>query len=111
MCRYEQIVGGVFVTEEALDGGARARDPLAAARDHWAICVASALVGLVVGVILGSMGPTQTTAEARLAVGSQSLRAYQVAGFAVASQAMAANYARFVQGSPETASFITSDLG
>jgi len=74
------------------------------------MCVVLAIVGAAAGFGLSTTHQTQFTAEARLAVGSNSLQAYQVAGFAVASEALAANYARFVSGSPATSQALDDAL-
>src|SRR4051812_14334848 len=87
--------------------GSRSRDPLAAMKDRWVLCVVLAIALAAAGFGLSTRHQTQFTAEARLAVGSNSLQAYQVAGFAVASQALAANYARFVSGSSTTTTALT----
>jgi len=88
----------------------RSRDPLAAMRDRWVMCVVLAIALAAAGFGLSTTHQTQITAEARLAVGSNSLQAYQVAGFAVASEALAANYARFVSGSPATSKALEDSL-
>ena len=89
---------------------ARSRGPLAAMRDRWIMCVVLAIALAAAGFGLSTRHQTQFTAESRLAVGSNSLQAYQVAGFAIASQALAANYARFVSGSPATSKALGASL-
>jgi uncharacterized protein involved in exopolysaccharide biosynthesis len=86
-------------------------DPLRAMRKRWLLCTVLALLGAAIGLATASQHVPRITAEARLAVGSQSLQAYQVAGFAVASQALAADYARFVSDSPASQSLIEKALG
>lgn len=75
-------------------------DPVRAMRSRWLLCLVIAGLGALAGAGLSTLHTTQTTAEARLAVGSQSLDAYQVGSYAEASSRLAANYARFVQDSP-----------
>ena len=87
------------------------RDPLAVMWSRWLLSLALAVVGAVAGVAASTQHETMTTAEARLAVGSNSLKAFQVAGFATASEALAANYARFVAGSSTTTSALSGALG
>jgi capsular polysaccharide biosynthesis protein len=90
--------------------GPMAHDPLAAMRDRWVMCAVLTIALAVAGFGLSRTHQTQFTAETRLAVGSNSLQAYQVAGFAVASEALAANYARFVSGSPATTKALEDSL-
>ena len=73
--------------------------PLTALRLRWPLAVVMALIGAGLGAFIASTHPTHTTAEARLAVGSQSLTVYQIQGFAVAAEQLAANYARYVNDS------------
>jgi hypothetical protein len=86
-------------------------DPLTAMRSYWVICLVLAVVGALGGLAVATQHQKQTTAEARLAVGSQDLQAYQVAGFAAASHELAADYARFVADSPTTQTVLSSALG
>jgi len=88
-----------------------ASDPLRVMRSRWLLCLVLAVVGLCAGIAASSLHETETTAEARLAVGSQSLDAYRVAGYAVASEALAANYARFVQDSSSSTDVLEDVLG
>jgi len=55
--------------------------------------------GAVLGVTWWLIAPTAYTAEARLAVGEQSLSAVQVPGYVSATQSLASDYARYVQDS------------
>ena len=78
---------------------------------RWLLCLVLALVGAAAGLAASARHETMTTAEARLAVGSNSLKAFQVAGFATASEALAANYSRFVAGSSTTTTALSKALG
>lgn len=70
--------------------------PLVSAGRHLIITLLLGLLGLGAGVAYGYSRTDVTTAEARVAVGTNSLTAYQVPGFAQASAQLAANYARYV---------------
>jgi predicted GIY-YIG superfamily endonuclease len=85
-------------------------DPLAAMRSHWVVVLVLAVIGALGGMAVATQHAKQTTAEARLAVGSQDLQAYQVAGFAAASHELAADYARFVADSPTTQTVVSRSL-
>ncbi len=86
--------------------------PITAALRYWYITVPLAVLGLVVGVLVGSSRPTEVTAEARLAVGSGDLASYQVAGFASAATQLASNYARYAgaQSTPEQRRDLVGDV-
>jgi len=76
--------------------GVAAPSPLRSAARHWISTILLAALGLGLGAAYGYSRPDITTAEARVGVGTGSLAAYQVAGFASASVALASNYARYV---------------
>lgn len=86
-------------------------DPLDALRRRWLLALVLVAVCAAGGAVLGSQQPTTYTSEARLVVGSADLDAYQVAGYAVASEALAANYARLVTDSPTSTDVITAAVG
>lgn len=75
--------------------------PLAAARRHLPLAVLAVLIGTALGVGLAISRPPTYSAEARLAVGSTSLTAQAVPGYALAAQELAANYARYVNNAEE----------
>ena len=70
--------------------------PLNALARRWKLGAGLGLLGLALGAGYGQFAPTSYTAEARLAVGSQSLEARAVAGYSQASQQLAADFARYV---------------
>lgn len=80
-------------------------------RRHWRISAGIAVVCLLIGIGVAQIHKTQTTAEARLAVGSQDLSAYQVAGFAQASEELAADLARYVNNSSASQDALKTALG
>jgi hypothetical protein len=80
-------------------------------RKYWIVCLVLALITTLAGFAVATRHQTQTTAQARLAIGSQSLSNYQVAGFAEASEELAADYARYVNNSATTQSVLTKALG
>ncbi len=85
-----------MTTAPAEPTGFDAPGPLVSAGRHLIITMLLALLGLGAGVAYGYSRTDVTTAEARVAVGTNSLTAYQVPGFAQASSQLAANYARYV---------------
>lgn len=70
--------------------------PLRSAGRYWWIVVLLALIGGGAGVLYAQSRPNVVTAEARVGVGSGSLAAYQIPGFAQASADLASNYARYI---------------
>lgn len=84
--------------------------PLAAVRRH--LLVSALLVLLLTGAsVLWAVSQDRTYgAETRLAVAGKSLSAEAVAGFALASQELAANYSRYVNNAEEQ-STLEADLG
>lgn len=89
---------------------AQRASPLTALRRRWRLGALLSLFGLTVGVLVALLLPASFTAESRLAVGSGELREFQVPGFALASQQLAANYARYVDGQ-ENQSRLVQTLG
>jgi hypothetical protein len=84
----------------ARDGGhVHGLSPLQAARHYWYVTVLIAAVGLFGGVGFSMTQPTVYTAEVRGAVGGQDIKAQSVPGFALASQQVASNYARYITAS------------
>jgi hypothetical protein len=84
--------------------------PLAALRRFWLIGLLLALVGLAAGYQVGTKRPVTYTAQASLAVGGQQLSSFQIPGFALAVQEIAANYARYV-GLPQSQATFRTLLG
>lgn len=84
--------------------------PLAALRRHKLIAVLLVVLGAAAGVGYALQAPPVHTAEVRLAVAGESLTAQAVPGFALASQELAANYARYVNNA-EAQTSLDADLG
>ena len=84
--------------------------PLTALRRFWFIGLLLALVGLAAGYQVGTKRPVTYTAQASLAVGGQQLSSFQIPGFALAVQEIAANYARYV-GLPQSQATFRKVLG
>ncbi|WP_380174160.1 Wzz/FepE/Etk N-terminal domain-containing protein [Kineococcus sp. DHX-1] len=70
--------------------------PLRALASRWWIALVLVVLGAGAGVSAAYATPTDYTAEARIAVGSQSLDARVVAGYSQASQQLAADVSRYV---------------
>ncbi|MCH8612367.1 hypothetical protein [Arsenicicoccus dermatophilus] len=70
--------------------------PLQALARNWWLALALPLLLALVGFVVGGTRPVEYTAESRVAVGSGSLSAGAIAGFPLASQQLADNYARWV---------------
>lgn len=87
------------------------RDPLAALARHWLLALVLTVVAAVGGAAVGSQRAVVSTAEGRLVVGAQDLDAYRVAGYAEASAALVANYARYLADSPEVSVDLERALG
>jgi hypothetical protein len=86
--------------------------PLRALAARWWIAALLVVIGVGVGVVAAYLTPTQYTAEARVAVGSQSLDARIVAGYSEASQQLASDIARYVndiQGQKTLSSVLGDD--
>ena len=84
--------------------------PMIALRRHKPMAVLAVLTAAAIGAGSALLVPTDYLAETRLAVGGNDLAAQAVPGFALASQEMAANYARYVNNAQEQ-SALESDLG
>ncbi len=84
--------------------------PLEAVRSHLALCAVLVFVCIAAAVGYGLAQPGVYQAESRLAVEGASLSAQAVPGFALASQELAANYARYVNNAEEQLS-LESDIG
>lgn len=84
--------------------------PLAALRAHKAIALLLVILGAAAGMAYALQAPRTYTAEVRLAVAGESLTAQAVPGFALASQELAANYARYVNNA-EAQTSLNEDLG
>jgi uncharacterized protein involved in exopolysaccharide biosynthesis len=67
---------------------------------HWLLTLVLVVLGALGGAAFSRAQPTTYTAEERLAVGGGDLAAQAVPGFALASQELASNYARFVTAGP-----------
>jgi hypothetical protein len=67
---------------------------------HWFLTFVLVVLGALGGAAVARSQPTTYTAEERLAVGGGDLAAQSVPGFALASQELASNYARFVTAGP-----------
>ena len=75
--------------------------PLVAVRRHWLLSAVLVVACTAAAVGFAFSRPTSYSAESRLAVDGSSLSAQAVAGFALASQELAANYARYVNNSSD----------
>jgi len=84
--------------------------PLSSVARHWIITTFLVLVGTAAGLFYATTRPEVTTAEARLVVGSQDLKFYQVPGYAYAASQLAGTYAHFV-GQPQSQSQLNKALG
>jgi uncharacterized protein involved in exopolysaccharide biosynthesis len=69
---------------------------MVALRRHKRLGALLVLIGIAAGIALATARPAVYTAETRLAVAGGNLTAEAVPGFALASQQMASNYARYV---------------
>lgn len=88
----------------------QAPTPLSSVARHWIITTILVLVGTAAGLFYATTRPEVTTAEARLVVGSQDLKFYQVPGYAYAASQLAGTYAHFV-GQPQSQSQLNKALG
>lgn len=84
--------------------------PLTALRRHWFVAGVLIVLGLLAGIVAGSSRPVTFTAQARLVVGGQQIASFQVPGYALAAQQVAANYARYV-GLPQSQARFHTVLG
>jgi hypothetical protein len=83
----------------ANDAGARREppsSPLHSMARLWPVTFVLVALGLGAGLGYSAQRPVSYTAEARLAVGGQTVAAQAVPGFALASQQLAADFARYV---------------
>ncbi len=83
-------------------------------RTHPVLTTASVLGTVALAVLVAWVQPVTHTAEARLAVAGGDLAAQAVPGYALASQELAANYARYVNNSDDQGSLeeeIGADAG
>jgi hypothetical protein len=67
---------------------------------RWPLALVLVVLGAVAGAAASTLVHTTYTSEVRLAVGGSDLSAQAVPGFALASQELASNYARFVTAAP-----------
>lgn len=70
--------------------------PLNALKRNWVTVVTIALLGALLGGVLGFLIKPTYTAEARVAVGAGNLSSGAIAGFPIAAAQLASNYARYV---------------
>lgn len=84
--------------------------PLRSVGRHWIVATLLTLIGLAAGIGFAGTRPDITTAEARLIVGSQSLKDYQVPGYAYAATQLAGTYSHFV-GLPQSRTALNAGLG
>ncbi len=75
--------------------------PLGALRRFWVVGLLLSLLGLAAGYAVATTRPVTYTSQTSLAVGGQDLSSFQVAGFALAAQQIASNYARYI-GLPQS---------
>jgi capsular polysaccharide biosynthesis protein len=83
---------------------------LATLRRHRLATAVVVLLAVAAGIVAGLVRPAVYTAEARVAVAGNTLSAQAVPGFALASQELAADYARYVNDAQEQ-SDLASRLG
>jgi hypothetical protein len=84
--------------------------PLRAAARFWPVTAILIALGLAAGLAAAAKHAPTYTAEARLAVGGQNLSSQAIPGFVQASQALAADYARYVS-LPQQADALQKGLG
>jgi hypothetical protein len=85
--------------DPAISNGARREVPSSPLRSMvrlWPVTIVLAAACLGAGLAYSTQRPVDYTAEARLAVGGQTVAAQAVPGFALASQQLAADFARYV---------------
>lgn len=70
--------------------------PLVAVLRRWYLAFPITLLGLFAGIAAAGQAQLTYVAQARLVVGTGDLAAYQVPGFAAASEQLAANYSRYL---------------
>jgi len=84
--------------------------PLGALRRFWVIGLLLSLLGIAAGYAVATTRPVTYTSQTSLAVGGQDLSSFQVAGFALAAQQIASNYARYI-GLPQSQTTFKKVLG
>ena len=84
--------------------------PLRSVGRHWIIAALLTLLGLAAGLAVAASRPEITTAEARLIVGSEDLKDYQVPGYAYAANQLAGTYSHYV-GLPQARTALNAGLG
>lgn len=73
--------------------------PMTSLRRHWVVGAVLVLAGTALGAGAGALLPPEYTAEARVAVGSNDLRAIAVPGYAYGAGELASSTARYVDNS------------
>lgn len=74
----------------------RAGGVFAPVRNHKRLVAVTTLTGLVLGLLAALLVPQKFTAEARVAVGAGTLTTSAIAGYPLAAENLAANYARYI---------------
>ncbi|RLV49290.1 hypothetical protein D9V37_12150 [Nocardioides mangrovicus] len=74
----------------------RRRTPVEALLRWWPLALVAAILGGAIGFYAAEVGPVTYTAEARVAVGAGDLTSGAIAGFPLAAEQLASNYARYV---------------
>jgi hypothetical protein len=97
-----------FVRDVRVDPGETS--PLRAAVRYWPLTFVIAALGLLAGVVAGGARHPVYTSETRLAIGGQDLSSQAIPGYALASQELAADYARYVS-LPQESSVLQKALG
>ena len=87
----------------------RSRPYAGQTRSRAAVLVAVFLVCVAAGLAWALSSASRYTAEARVAVGERTLSALQVPGYVVATEALASNYARYVEDDAATRTSIADD--
>lgn len=83
--------------------------PLRAMARLWPVSLVLIVLGALLGAGYAGSRPTTYTANARLAVGGSDIAAQAIPGFALASQEIASNYARFVSTDATAAALPASE--
>jgi len=77
----------------------------------WPLSLVLIVLGTLLGAGYANSRPTTYTANARLAVGGSDIAAQAIPGFALASQEIASNYARFVSTAPTAQALPAGERG